>query len=82
MPGPSCFLGNCGSAAGIAAAAKTLRTGTPFHIGRNLWYLAPNGPLSTIVLKVRQGIIGEIGIGAKTVTQGHKVQLAFLKSFT
>jgi hypothetical protein len=33
------------------------------------------------VLKVRHGIIEEIGIGDKRLTQSHKAQRAFLSSF-
>jgi hypothetical protein len=29
--------------AAIAAAKKKLHVGKPFHVGRNYWYLAPNG---------------------------------------
>jgi len=65
----------------IAAAGKHLRLAGPFHIGLNYWYLAPDSD-STAVLKVRHGIVEEIGIGDKQITQGHKAQLAFLKSFS
>jgi hypothetical protein len=53
----------------------------PFHIGLNYWYLAPNGA-STAVFKVRGGIIEEIGIGDKALTDGHQAQVAFLTSFS
>ena len=65
----------------VAAAAKALKLGRPFHIGLNFWYLAPNGS-STSVLKVRHGIVQEIGIGDKRLTRGHKAQLSFLRSFS
>jgi hypothetical protein len=65
----------------ITAAAKTLKLTGPLHIGLNYWYLAPNGP-STAVLKVRGGIIEEIGIGDQSLTTTHKAQLNFLKSFS
>ncbi len=65
----------------ITAATKALRTEAPFHIGLNLWYLAPNGP-STAVLKVRHGIVQEIGIATKTLTHGRTAQRAFLHSFS
>ena len=67
--------------ASVAAARKRLKLEAPFHIGLNFWYLAPNGP-STAVLKVRHGIIQEIGIGDQQLTIGRKAQLAFLKSFS
>jgi streptogramin lyase len=65
----------------VKAASKKLKTGKPFHIGKNVWYLARNGS-STAVLKVRQGIVEEIGIGDKALTTGHKAQVAFLNSFS
>jgi hypothetical protein len=65
----------------IKAASKKLKTGKPFHIGKNIWYLASNGS-STAVLKVRQGIVEEIGIGVKALTTGHKAQVKFLNSFS
>jgi hypothetical protein len=65
----------------IKAASKKLKTGKPFHIGKNIWYLAPNGS-STAVLKVRRGIVEEIGIGDKALTTGHKAQVNFLNSFS
>jgi hypothetical protein len=51
------------------------------HIGLNLWYFAPNGS-STAVLKMRDGIVEEIGIGDKSLTNSRKAQSNFLKSFT
>lgn len=65
----------------VAAAGKRLKLTGPFHIGANLWYLAPNGA-STAVFKVRGGIIEEIGIADKQLTKGHKAQVAFLTSFS
>jgi hypothetical protein len=65
----------------VAAAGRVLTLGAPFHIGLNDWYFAPNGS-STALLKVRDGIVIEIGIADKQITQGHKAQLAFITSFT
>jgi hypothetical protein len=65
----------------LTAARKVLKLAGPFHVGLNFWYLAPNGS-STAVLKVRHGIVEEVGIGNKQITQGHKAQLIFLKSFS
>ena len=65
----------------IASAATKLKISKPFRIGRNIWYLAPNGS-STAVLKVRGGVVDEIGIGDKELTAGHKAQLNFLHSFS
>jgi hypothetical protein len=65
----------------IAAAGQRLALEPPFQIGANTWYLAPNGA-STAVLKVRHGIVEEIGIGEKALTGNHKAQLRFLTHFT
>jgi hypothetical protein len=65
----------------VLAAGKLLKLSGPFHIGLNVWYLAPNGS-STGVLKVRAGIVDEIGIGDKSLTKGHQAQKIFLTSFS
>jgi isoquinoline 1-oxidoreductase subunit alpha len=65
----------------LASAHKHLKLAGPFHVGLNRWYLAPNGQ-STAVLKVRGAKVEEIGIAAKSLTQGHKAQVEFLKSFS
>jgi hypothetical protein len=65
----------------VTAAGKMLKLTGPIKVGLNDWYLAPNRT-STAVLKVRGGLIEEIGIGDKQLTQNHKADLAFLKSFT
>ena len=46
----------------------------------NYWYLAPNGA-DTAVLKLRSGVIQEIGIGNKQLTNGLKAQETFMTSF-
>jgi hypothetical protein len=65
----------------VAAAGMRLKLTAPFHIGLNTWYLAPNGS-STAVLKVRGGLVEEVGIANKALTKGHKAQVTFLKSFS
>lgn len=64
-----------------ATATKRLRAGAPFHIGVNFWYLAPSGS-STAVLKVRHGIVEEIGIAEKALTPNRRARYRFMKSFT
>jgi hypothetical protein len=56
-----------------------LKLGQPLHIGLNYWYVTP-GTASNGVLKVRHGIIQEIGIANKTLTQGRRAQARFLAS--
>jgi hypothetical protein len=65
----------------LAAAHKALGTGAPFHVGLNYWYTAHNGS-TTAVLKVRHGIVQEIGIADAALTHGRRSQRAFIKSFS
>ena len=68
------------SGATIAAAARKLNLGKVFHVGLNDWYLAPAGS-ATAILKARHGIVEEIGIADKQLTQGRAAQRIFLTSF-
>jgi len=43
-------------------------------------YLAPAGR-ATAVLKVRRGVVDEIGIGQRSITRGRAAQRRFLTSF-
>jgi hypothetical protein len=65
----------------IAAAGATLHTGFPFRIGANDWYLARTTG-STVVLKVRHGIVEEIGIADRSLTTTRTAQHALLTSFS
>jgi hypothetical protein len=65
----------------LAAAHQALGTGAPFHVGLNYWYTAHNGS-TTAVLKVRHGIVQEIGIADAALTHGRRSQRAFIKSFS
>ncbi len=67
--------------AALAVAARSLGTGAPFHIGLNFWYMARNGA-STAVLKVRHGIVEEVGIADAQLTRSVKAQRAFITSFS
>jgi hypothetical protein len=64
----------------IAAASLALHTEPPFHIGLNYWYLARQNS-STAVLKVRNGVVEEIGLGDNQLTKSRKSQRIFMKSF-
>jgi hypothetical protein len=65
----------------IAAVAKRLHAEKPFHIGINFWYFAPEGS-ATGVMKVRNGIIYEVGIATKALSSGsYKSQFKFMNSF-
>jgi hypothetical protein len=65
----------------FASARKRLRTGAAFHIGLNDWYMARNGA-STAVLKVRHGIVEEIGSANHELTKSRNAQRSFIKSFS
>jgi hypothetical protein len=65
----------------ITATARRLNLGAPFAIGSNQWYLAPAGP-ATAVLKVRGGIVQEIGIANRQLTKSRSAQRTFLSSFS
>jgi hypothetical protein len=65
------------STAGVAARLH------PEHgltIGLNTWYLIPDEP-SRGVLRVRDGIIQEIGIANERLTAGRAATLRFFKAF-
>ena len=63
----------------LAAVARRLGVGPGIHVGLNWWYLAPKGS-SRAVLKVRHGVVLEIGIANEHLTQGSSAALRFLKS--
>jgi hypothetical protein len=65
----------------VAAASRRVRLGKPFHIGANSWYLVSNRS-ATGVLKVRHGIIEEIGIAERQLTRSRRADRAFLRSFS
>jgi hypothetical protein len=65
----------------LTAARRKLRTGGPFHVGLNYWYFAPDGS-SRALLKVRHGLVQEIGIANKVLTNSRKAQHALITSFT
>ena len=62
-------------------AAQALGLGAAFHIGLNDWYTAPNGS-SIAVLKVRLGIVQEIGIADKQLARSRKAQGTLMSSFS
>lgn len=65
----------------LSAVAHRLGIGRAFHIGLNYWYLTP-GKADRGVLKVRGGIIQEVGIANRQLTNGNRAtQRTFLASF-
>jgi hypothetical protein len=65
----------------LAKVAKRLHVRHAFHVGLNFWYLAPNGKRSTGILKVRHGVIQEIGVASRAVTWGRPISRRYLRSF-
>ena len=63
-----------------APVARRLKLGQPIELGPNSWYTIPS-PLSTGVLKVRHGIIYEIGIVDKGLTSTRAAQARLLVNF-
>jgi hypothetical protein len=63
----------------LASVARRLGTGRRFTVGLNDWYLTPNGP-SHGVLKVRNGIIEEIGIADERLTSDARATRRFLQT--
>lgn len=64
----------------IAAASRALGTEPPFHIGLNYWYLARKARY-TAVLKVRGGVVQELGIAASALTSTRRTQAELMHSF-
>jgi hypothetical protein len=64
----------------LTAASRHLRVGKVLPIGRNDWYLAPARSV-TAVLKVRRGLVEEIGIAERSLTLTRRQQSTFMRSF-
>jgi 6-phosphogluconolactonase (cycloisomerase 2 family) len=62
----------------VAAAARVL-LGSHVTLGQNDWYFVPAGSV-TGVLKVRDGVIQEVGIAVRSLTVTPKAQRRFLRS--
>jgi hypothetical protein len=61
----------------LRAARRALGAGNLFHIGLNFWYFAPQGSW-TAVLKVRHGIVLEVGVADGRLTRSRRAQLTFI----
>jgi hypothetical protein len=64
----------------IATAARVLGAEPPFHIGLNDWYLARKAGY-TAVLKVRGGVVEELGIADNSLTGTRTTQNVLMHSF-
>jgi ABC-2 type transport system ATP-binding protein len=65
----------------LAAVARRLHVGRRFTVGLNTWYFAPRRGANGI-LKVRHGVIEEIGLANRQLTTGRARQRRFLRSFS
>ncbi len=65
----------------ITAAARALGQGNTFAIGGNDWYVA-RGKGATAVLKVRQGVVQEVGIADDALTATRASQRVLMGSFS
>jgi pimeloyl-ACP methyl ester carboxylesterase len=65
----------------LRAARQRLRLSRGYHVGLNWWYFAPNGS-ATALLKVRHGVVEEIGIANRSLSRGRRGQGRFVTSFS
>ena len=64
----------------LRAARRRLKLGAGFSLGHNDWYFA-RGTAANGLIKVRRGIVEEVGIATKLLTDGRRAQGRFLRSF-
>ncbi len=65
----------------LHSAVRLLKLSRPYHVGLNIWYFAENGPADAI-LKVRDGIVEEIGIADKSLCRTDRARRTFVRSFS
>jgi hypothetical protein len=65
----------------VASAARRARLTGPFVIGANDWYLLRVGS-GRGVLKVRHGVVQEVGLADPSLTRTHHRDTVFLRSFS
>ncbi len=63
----------------MAQRRLRIRSGA-FHVGLNDWY-AVRHSAAAIVLKVRHGVVQEIGIADNRMIRGYKATFRFFNSF-
>ena len=64
----------------VIAASKAMKLTGLLKVGLNTWYVGPEGSANA-VLKTRGGLIDEIGIADKSLTNSAKADKKFLHSF-
>jgi hypothetical protein len=67
--------------ASLSRVAKRLHVAKPFHVGVNYWYFVTAGPARG-VLKVRGGVIQEVGLASEALTMTRAEQRRFIRSFS
>ncbi|HEY5431764.1 MAG TPA: hypothetical protein VIK04_21810, partial [Solirubrobacteraceae bacterium] len=77
---PHYSLHRIAAGASLASARRVLGSGRRFHIGHNYWYLF-RGHDYTVVLKVRHGVVEEVGIADNRLTATRRQQAALMHSF-
>jgi hypothetical protein len=77
---PRYAIGGVRAGARLASARRRLRLERVLPIGLNDWYFAPAGPV-TAVLKVRHGVVQEVGIAVRALTSDRRAELIFMTSF-
>lgn len=66
----------------LRATRRVLHLSRAYHIGLNYWYLASLGGATRGVLKVRHGVVEEVGIAYASLTAGHAAAFGFLRDFS
>ena len=77
---PFYSLGSVRPGATIQAAGKSLHLGQVFHVGSNDWYFVAGGA-ETGILKVRHGVVQEVGLATAALTKTRAQQRVFINSF-
>jgi hypothetical protein len=78
---PIYAVGGVRPGATLRAAELMLPSGNLFHVGLNYWYIARWRSV-TAILKVRKGIVEEVGIAVRAVTKTRTAQSVFVTSFS
>ena len=73
-------LGGVRQGTRLTVAARRFKLGHAIHWGANNWYVIP-GRSSNGVLKVRHGIVSEVGIANRQLTTTPAAQLNLLRNF-
>jgi hypothetical protein len=64
----------------LRSARRRLHPSRAFHVGRNSWYFVPDGS-SIGLIRVKRGVIREIGLADKALVRTTRERRIFLRSF-